>query len=140
MNLKKYNLINLKDTDALAKTLSTHLKKLPKAIVFLEGELGAGKTTLVQYVLQHLGIQERVKSPSYTLIEPYQIEALKIYHIDLYRLRDEGELEHLGLKDLLNESALFLIEWPEKLKAYVKPDLVIELTLLKDGSRTAVLK
>lgn len=142
MNLKEYNLINIEETRALARSLSDRLKKMPKQIVFLEGDLGVGKTTLVQLILKELGITENVKSPTYTLIEPYQTPlGQKIYHIDLYRLRDINELEHLGLNDLLTEPALIFVEWPEKLTAYkIKPDLKIKLSLNPQGERSAIVQ
>lgn len=139
MNLKRYNLINLTETEVLGKELADlFAKKQDRQIVFLEGDLGVGKTTLVQVILKNLGICERVKSPTYSLIEPYQTpQGYKIYHIDLYRLHDEHELEHLGLKDLLEEPALFLIEWPKILTCYnVQPDFVLEFKLLNDGLRS----
>jgi tRNA threonylcarbamoyladenosine biosynthesis protein TsaE len=141
MNLKRYNLINLKDTETLSFDLKELLsKKSTRQIVFLEGDLGTGKTTLAQHLLKNLGVTDRVKSPTYTLIEPYQGLTQKIYHMDLYRLQDVAELEHLGLDDLLCEPAVFLVEWPDKLKAYgVQPDIIVHLTLLPDGVRAVEL-
>lgn len=142
MNLKRYNLINLKDTEILSLELKDILskKKSTRQIVFLEGDLGTGKTTLAQHLLKNLGVNDRVKSPTYTLIEPYQGLSQKIYHLDLYRLQEVAELTHLGLDDLLQEPAIFLVEWPDKLKAYgVMPDLTVYLTLLPDGGRTVEL-
>ncbi len=81
----------------------------------LRGELGAGKTTFARALLQALGVGERVKSPTYSLIESYRVGALDIHHLDLYRLADPGELEWLGLGDLWEGAAtLVLIEWPER--------------------------
>lgn len=142
MNIKRYNLINLKDTKALAKALADHLRHHSKQLVFLEGDLGVGKTTLVQNILNSLGIKERIKSPTYTLIEPYQTpEGTKVYHIDLYRIHDVNELEHLELGDLFGESAWFFIEWPQKLNTYgIQPDIVVKMSLLKDGSRSVVIE
>ncbi len=141
MNLKRYNLINLKDTETLSFELIDILsKKSTRQIVFLEGDLGTGKTTLAQLLLKNLGVKDRVKSPTYTLIESYQGLNQKIYHMDLYRLQDVTELEHLGLDDLLYEPALFFVEWPDKLKAYgVTPDIIVHLTLLPNGVRAVEL-
>jgi tRNA threonylcarbamoyladenosine biosynthesis protein TsaE len=87
---------------------------LPKhAVIFLEGELGTGKTTLVRGILRGFGWSGTVKSPTYTILEPYELPQQNLYHFDLYRLADAEELEYLGLRDLLGEGLLFF-EWPER--------------------------
>lgn len=83
-------------------------------VIHLEGELGAGKTTFARALLTSLGVGERVKSPTYSLVESYRVESLDAHHLDLYRIADAGELEWLGLGDLWSEDALVLIEWPER--------------------------
>jgi tRNA threonylcarbamoyladenosine biosynthesis protein TsaE len=83
-------------------------------IIALEGELGAGKTTLVGGILRSYGVTGPVRSPTYTLIEPYETVGRPVYHLDLYRLTDPGEVEPLGIRDLLTGSALLLIEWPSR--------------------------
>ena len=80
----------------------------------LHGDLGAGKTTLVGGALQALGLASHARSPTYTLLEPYEAEHLNVYHLDLYRLGAASELEMLGVRDLLNSGALLFIEWPER--------------------------
>jgi tRNA threonylcarbamoyladenosine biosynthesis protein TsaE len=83
-------------------------------VIGIEGELGAGKTTLVKGVLNGLGITGAVRSPTYTLIEPYDVAGLHLYHVDLYRLTDSREVDALGMRDLLHPAAVLLIEWPSR--------------------------
>lgn len=101
-------------------------------LVFLSGQLGAGKTTLVRGLLRALGHGGAVKSPTYTLIESYQPDGLSLHHLDLYRLGDAGELEWLGIRDLLGADAVCLIEWPER-GAGVLPAPDLQLTLAYQG-------
>lgn len=83
-------------------------------VIALEGELGAGKTTLVGGILRSYGVTGPIRSPTYTLIEPYETANRSVYHLDLYRLNDPSEVEPLGIRDLLVGSALLLIEWPSR--------------------------
>lgn len=97
-------------------------------IVHLSGELGAGKTTFVRALLRALGVGERVKSPTYSLIESYRVDGLDIHHLDLYRLADPAELEWLGLGELWSDGSLVLVEWPERGGGELPgPDLVLRL-------------
>ncbi len=98
-------------------------------MVFLQGDLGAGKTTLVRAWLRALGYRSAVRSPTYTLIEPYPLAELNVYHLDLYRLGDPEELELLGLRDYLDGSQLVLVEWPDQGEGYLgEADVIIELS------------
>ncbi len=99
-----------------------------QCVIYLEGDLGTGKTTLTRGILRHLGHSGAVRSPTYTLLEPYQLARGALYHLDLYRLIDPEDLEDLGLRDLLADDALWCIEWPERGAQRLPPaDLTIQL-------------
>lgn len=117
-------------TVALGKLLGQTLGE--RALVFLEGELGAGKTTLTRGILRSAGFDGAVKSPTYTLVEPYELPSKLIYHFDLYRLSDPEELEYLGFRDYLTAPALVLVEWPSK-GAGLLPQSDISVRLQIDG-------
>ena len=108
-------------------------------VIYLEGDLGAGKTTFARALLTSLGVGERVKSPTYSLIETYRAGALDAHHLDLYRIADAGELEWLGLADLWTPRALVLIEWPERGAGSLPPaDLMVHFRHTGDKREIAV--
>jgi tRNA threonylcarbamoyladenosine biosynthesis protein TsaE len=102
--------------EAGMRGLARHLAAAARegGTIHLEGDLGAGKTTFARALLTSLGVGERVKSPTYSLIESYRVDDLDAHHLDLYRIADAGELEWLGLTDLWTKTALVLVEWPER--------------------------
>ncbi|HAJ92602.1 MAG TPA: tRNA (adenosine(37)-N6)-threonylcarbamoyltransferase complex ATPase subunit type 1 TsaE [Gammaproteobacteria bacterium] len=106
-------------------------------IIYMRGDLGAGKTTLARGLLRGLGHTGKVRSPTYTLVEPYALAPCRVYHLDLYRLADAEELEWLGLRDMLADAALLLVEWPERGSGYLPAaDLTIDLGF-SGGGRVA---
>jgi tRNA threonylcarbamoyladenosine biosynthesis protein TsaE len=103
-------------------------------VVYLHGDLGAGKTTLTRGLLRALGWTAAVKSPTYTLVELYELSSLNLYHFDLYRFNHPSEWLTAGLADLLDERSLAVIEWPERASAFLpKPDLEIRLEISGSG-------
>lgn len=111
----------------------------PGLLVFLSGELGSGKTTWVRGVLRGLHYDGPVKSPTYTLLEPYYLQDFAVYHFDLYRIESASEVEFLGLRDYLDSAGVCLIEWPERAQALLpEPDCRIEFLHDDNGRRLIV--
>ena len=109
-------------------------KLAPGLTFYLEGDLGAGKTTLVRGLLRALGYNGRVKSPTYTLVETYSLPAFELYHFDLYRMHDPREWLDAGFRDVDEGQAVSLIEWPEKAAGWLpQPDVVIRLRIGEDS-------
>lgn len=124
-------------TLALGARLAAALQ--PGMTVYLSGDLGAGKTTLTRGLLRSLGYAGRVKSPTYTLVELYEIPRLNLYHFDLYRFADPEEWEEAGFREYFNRESVCLVEWPEKAAGLLpEPDLTVRLDILDEG-RTARL-
>ncbi len=119
---------------ALGERLAATLA--PGLVVYLEGELGMGKTTLVRGIVQAMGHAGAVKSPTYTLVEPYELSEITLYHFDLYRLGHPEELEFMGIRDYFSDHSLALIEWPERGQSFLPPaDLVVRIEREGRGRR-----
>lgn len=113
---------------------------LAQALVCLHGDLGAGKTTFTRYLLQALGVKDRIKSPTYAVVEPYEVTAngqtLSIWHFDFYRFNDPREWEDAGFRDIFASLGLKICEWPDKAQGFLPTaDLDIHFTVNLDGSR-----
>ena len=103
-------------------------------VIWLEGDLGAGKTAFARALIHSLGYEGRVKSPTYGLLEQYQLPALQVLHLDLYRINDPGELEFLGLEDLMDEHSIVLIEWPDRGGAFLpQADFIFSFAYADQG-------
>jgi tRNA threonylcarbamoyladenosine biosynthesis protein TsaE len=130
-----HSLIYLPDeaaTTAFAARLAPALQ--PGMVVYLRGDLGAGKTTLVRALLQALGYEGRVKSPTYTLIEHYEAAGLNLRHFDLYRFRGAEEWEGSGFRDEFDGRNICLVEWPEQASGLLPPaDISLTFEILQDG-------
>lgn len=129
------------EMEALGARLAQACLQTPGVIIFLEGNLGAGKTTLVRGLLRALGYNGNVKSPTYALVENYELQGWHIYHLDLYRLRDAEELEYLGLRDFVAPQTICLIEWPMNgADRLLQPDLTVQIDYLPSGRMVKIHK
>ena len=133
--------LELPDEAATLEAGRQFAKKLHSGLtVYLHGDLGAGKTTFVRGVLQGLGHAGKVKSPTYTLVEPYVISNCQIYHFDLYRFNDEEEWEAAGFREYFNDESICLVEWPEKAGNLLRPaDFDIKMGVLGNGRTLEII-
>lgn len=124
-------------TDALGARLAQ--TRPPRAVVYLDGDLGAGKSSLARALLRALGVTGPVRSPTYTLVERYPVPGGEALHLDLYRIADPGELECLALDALADEAVLWLVEWPQRGgTALPSADLRLRLAVAGEGRRCDV--
>ena len=130
-------------TTAYAQQLAAALTRAHdglNACITLEGDLGAGKTTLVRHLLRELGVQGRVKSPTYAVVEPYQVAAGAIWHFDFYRFSDPREWEDAGFRDIFASPGLKLCEWPQHAQGVMpRPDLTIQIAVDDNEQRCVTL-
>lgn len=127
-----FSLADESATLAFAQRLAGAL--MPGLVIYLHGDLGAGKTTLVRGVLQGFGYTGRVKSPTYTLLEPYEIKGFALRHFDLYRMNDPQEWDEAGFRDEANGSNILLIEWPAQAGDLLPAaDLILQFDILSNG-------
>jgi len=133
--------LTLADADAMEQLGAQLAQSITPGIITLSGELGTGKTTLARGFIHGLGHAGKVRSPTYTLVEPYLLDdGAVVYHLDLYRLADPEELEWLGLRDMLAERALLLVEWPERGRGILPTaDLSIEIDYSGSGREVRLL-
>jgi len=122
---------------AVARQLAQALQ--PPLSIFFEGDLGAGKTTFIRALIHGLGYQGTVKSPSYGLLEPYELDTLTVVHLDLYRIADPEELEYLALGDLLGPATVLLVEWPGQGGTMLpRADVLLEITPTANGDERSL--
>ncbi len=131
-------------TTAFAQQLAAALTRAHNglnACITLEGDLGAGKTTLVRHLLRALGVKGRIKSPTYAVVEPYQVAAGAVWHFDFYRFSDPREWEDAGFRDIFASPGLKLCEWPQQAQGVMpSPDLSLHIEVTDDEQRRVTLR
>ena len=131
-------------TTAFAQQLAAALTRAHNglnACITLEGDLGAGKTTLVRHLLRALGVEGRIKSPTYAVVEPYQVAAGEVWHFDFYRFSDPREWEDAGFRDIFASPGLKLCEWPQQAQGVMPtPDLSLHIEVTGDEQRRVTLR
>ncbi|MDR3368560.1 tRNA (adenosine(37)-N6)-threonylcarbamoyltransferase complex ATPase subunit type 1 TsaE [Rhodoferax sp.] len=129
--------------EAATRSFASGLAMQPaisNAFIELRGDLGAGKTTLVRHLLRALGVTGRIKSPTYAVVEPYELPGLNVWHFDFYRFSDPREWEEAGFRDIFASPGLKLAEWPEKVAGHLPlADLVVQLATVDDHTRQVTL-
>ncbi len=131
----KYEVItkSLSDTKKFASVIAKTLN--PPYVIFLQGGLGAGKTTFTKFLLEGLGVKEVVTSPTFTIVNEYDGRC-KIYHFDMYRLQDCQEAKQLGFEEMIFDNAISVIEWPEKVSGLIdSPDMLINIDIIGENER-----
>jgi len=130
---------NEEATQAFARTLAAQ-PSITHAFIALHGDLGAGKTTLVRHLLQALGVTGRIKSPTYAVVEPYELPELNVWHFDFYRFADPREWEDAGFRDIFASPGLKLAEWPEKAATFLpRADLDLSILTTSESARQVTL-
>jgi tRNA threonylcarbamoyladenosine biosynthesis protein TsaE len=140
-NERRLFLADDSETERLGRELARLVQRAECALaIYLDGDLGMGKTTLSRGLLRGLGHKGAVKSPTYTIVEPYEDLQPPVYHFDLYRLKDPEELEFMGIRDYFNDRNLCLVEWPERGEELLPTaDLTVHLEPQGNG-RSAILR